>query len=122
MGLDLRLLPVDSMWNGGTAGNCHTILNTPRDYDLYDDIRTAKPEALPVGHNFTSHLGVRIPDGSMAGEPSYGRLDRDSYGELYTWIRADALGPILWKHYAAHPVSSYIMALPPDTMVVLDWH
>jgi hypothetical protein len=122
MGIDLRLLPVDAWRYTGTAGNCHTILNPPRDYEMFEDIRDANPTHLPVGHDITSHLGGRIPNGSHAGSPTYGRLDRDPYGDLYTWLRADVLGPILRKHYAAHPVSSYVTALPPDTMVVLDWH
>lgn len=118
MGIDLRLLPVDRAWSNGTAGYCHTILNCPQDYELFEDIRRISPDRLPALHQFTSHMAQRGAD----GEPTYGKLDRDPYGELYTWIRADVIGPILWKHHAAHPVSSYITSLPGDTMVVLDWH
>jgi len=117
MGMDLRLLPVDS-YTGPNGGNCHTILNCPRDYDMFEQIRAVGPLQLPAGHDFTAHTGKRNQD----GEPTYGRLTTDAYGELYTWLRAGILGPILWKHHAAHPVSSYITALPPDTVIVLDWH
>lgn len=121
MSLELRLLPVGMMWSNGTSGNCHTILNAPQDYRVFDEVRE-RATLLPASHDFTAHLGGRIQSGTHAGSPCYGKLDRDSYGELYRWIRADVLGPILWKHYPAHPVSAYVAALAPDTMIVLDWH
>lgn len=116
MSIELSLFPVDSLWPGGIDGYSHTILNAPQDYKMFDDIRPlAQP--LPPRHDVTAHLGTYTDNGRR-----YGRLDRDAYGELYTWVRADVLGPILWKRYPAHPVSAYVAALAADTMVVLDWH
>lgn len=121
MSIELRLLPVDR-WPSGIEGTCHTVLNAPQDYRMFDEIRATVPERLPRIHNFTGHFGSIIEDGTHKGEHGYGKLVSDAYGEPYQWMPASELGPILHKHYPAHPVSAYVMAMPPDDMIVLDWH
>lgn len=119
--IELRLYPVDR-WRGGIEGTCHTILNAPQNYDLFDDIRALSPDPLPAGHCFTGWIGDRLKDGPYEGEPVYGRLGSDSYGKPLTWLRAEELGVQLSKHFPSHPVTAFVRALSPDTMVVLDWH
>lgn len=116
MGIDLRLLPVDASL-GPNAGNCHTILNCPQDYNMFDAIRAVAMPLLP-NHDYTSHLGARTD----SGEPTYGRLTSDAYGQPYTWVSAVRLWSILCGRYPKHPVTGFLDNLKPETMVILDWH
>lgn len=116
MGIDLRLLPVDASV-GPNAGNCHTILNCPQDYEMFDAIR-AVALPLPANHDYTSHLGAR----TQSGEPTYGRLTTDAYGQEYTWVTAIRLWSILQGSHPAHPVTGFLENLGLETMVILDWH
>lgn len=126
MGVDLRLLPVDFIDDRDSPkpwGYSHTILPLPRTRDLWVEIATLKPAMLPAEHNISSFVGAVIDDGRHQGERMYGRFkDRDTYGCAYTWVRAGDLAPLLAKHGPSWPATAYISALPPDTLIILDWH
>jgi len=120
MGLALRLLPVDHFHNG--FGNCHTLLELGGlDWDLGSMI-SERARLLPDGHDIASYLGKVIQDGECQGERSYGKLGTDVYGEPYRWLTAKELRPLLAEHWPKHPVRAYVLAMPDDQLIVLDWH
>ena len=120
MGLQLRLLPVNHFHHG--FGNCHTLLELGGlDWDLGRSILD-RARLLPDGHDICSHLGKLIPDGECKGERTYGKLVTDVYGDLYRWLTARELLPVLREHWPKHPVTAYVAALPDDRLIVLDWH
>lgn len=123
MSTGLRLLPVDIFDEASGWGYSHTVLSFPSARVLRDPIEELKPERLPKGHNISSHVGARVPDGSSKGEPMYGRIGpTDAHDLAYTWLRARELAPILAKHFRTHPNTAFICALPADTYVILDWY
>ena len=116
--ISLSLFPIEVLWPGGTEGSSHTVLSVPRDSMLFAAIRALPPTPLPPGHRIVGLLGGFD---SRCGR-CVGVLDHDCYGQLYTWTLAAELGGLLWAHYPSHPVSAYILALEPESRVVLDWH
>ncbi len=121
MGLDLRLLPVDFL--SGTMGFSHTVLIVHRDGSgAINAIAGLVAAVIPTTFDISSFVGGRVPDGAAEGEPMYGSLADTAYGERYTWIDAARLAPILQKHQPDAPTTAYIAALPPATLVILDWH
>lgn len=123
MGLDLRLLPLDSF--NGRSGFSHTVLNVHRHPELYDDL-SAAATCIPEGLRLSAYVGSRVPDGHAAGELMYGNLrPTDAYGDRYTWVAASMLAAILAKWAPDAPTTAYVKALPSatsDPYVVLDWH
>lgn len=125
MGVDLRLLPLGCLHSTlGTSswGYSHTVLDVPRRRELWESIDKLGPVAIPVGSDISSFVGRRVPDGAAEGETMYGRLDKDSYGTAYTWIKAGDLVVAFFEHLPGHPVTQYLAALPVDSLVILDWH
>ena len=121
MGLALRLLPIDHFSNG-CFGYSHSILELGGlDWNLGNAIHN-HARLLPDGHNITAYLAKLIPDGECKGERGYGKLATDAYGELYRWLTARELLPLLREHWPKHPVTAYVSALPEDQLIVLDWH
>jgi hypothetical protein len=120
VGLALRLLPVDHFH--GNFGNCRSLLELgDLDWDLGGTIRE-RARLLPDGHDISAHLATRIRDGEHEGSRCYGKLVTDVYGELYRWLTARELVPVLREHWPKHPVTAYVDALPDDRLIVLDWH
>ncbi len=120
MGLSLRLFPIDHL--RGTFGYSHTILELgDLDWEIGDEIKRCA-RRLPDGLDITSYLGGRIRDGHAAGERYYGKLVEDGYGEPYCWITARELLRFLKEHWAGHPITAYVRAMPIDGLIVLDWH
>lgn len=120
MGLALRLLPVDHFRGG--YGYSHSILELGGlDWDLGRSIRD-RARLLPDGHDIQAYLGKLIPDGECKGERCYGKLVTDVRGELYRWLTARELLPVLREHWPKHPITAYVAALPDDRLIVLDWH
>lgn len=117
MGVDLRLLPIDST----SCWFSHTVLNVERDRDLWPEISALKPARIPDDLRISTYV-ARIPD--RDGETGYGNLDlaSDAYGCHYTWIEAGRLTPVIAARQPNHPTTAYLRALPPDTLIVLDWH
>jgi len=123
MGLDLTLLPVDylSRTQGPRGerieGYSHTVLNPPRDSRIHDAILGPKAvvptQIIPEGADITTHT---------AGRGKYGRIKKDAYGDAYTWALAGDLAKVLRRYARSSPTTAYIAALPPTTLVILDWH
>lgn len=121
MGLDLALFPIDH-FSQGLFGIAHTVLPLGGlDWDLGAQIKQ-RARRLPDGHDIAGHLGGRIKDGYHAGERCYGKLVDDAYGEPYCWLTAKELLPFLEEHWADHPATAYVRAMPSDGLIVLDWH
>lgn len=140
MGIDLRLLPCErwhEQQDGTLRGYSHTIL------DLGDISQEAhlsfealvKPHLakMPPGHNVTSFVGARVPEGYYKGERIYGTIcAADAYGSPYEVVAAEHLLPWLAEHfqYDGHlghgpyqaSIVAYVRVLPPETKIVLDWH
>jgi hypothetical protein len=66
----------------------------------------------------TSYVGGRTTGGDLV----YGRLRLDAYGDRYTWIRAGRLVPVLRRFLPRAPDTAYVMAMPEDDLIILDWH
>jgi hypothetical protein len=121
MGLALRLFPIDRLWNGGTEGFSHTVLELGSiSWDLGEVLRE-KARRLPDGHDISALLAGIIPDGYARGERYYGKLNTDAYGEPYRWLTARELSIYLDEHWPKHPTTAYVRAMKPDDLVVLDW-
>lgn len=121
MGLALRLFPISHL-SQGLFANCHTVLELGGlDWDLGKEI-SVQARRLPDGHDIQGHLGSRVPDGYYKGEHRYGKFVDDAYGEPYRWLTAKELLPFLEAHWAGHPVTAYVRAMPSDGLIVLDWH
>ena len=125
MGLALNLFPIEHLNYGTGPSSCwgysHTVLRLG---DLSWDtgqLIAAAGKPLPDRHNISALLAGRVKDGTSQGERYYGVLDKDSYGEPYKWITAEALLPFLDDRWPKHPATAYVRALPKDALVVLDW-
>jgi hypothetical protein len=46
----------------------------------------------------------------------------DVYGDPYCWLTAKELRPVLAEHWPKHPVRAYVLTMPDDQLIVLDWH
>lgn len=139
MTLDLRLLPCES-WheeNGRLWGYAHTVLALGSvGEDAWNTFQVqVKPHLakLPAGHDVTSHIGARVPEGHHTGELMYGTIrDNDAYGAPYEYVAAKHLLPWLADHFTYDgrrgggpyqaAIVAYVRALPPYTKIVLDWH
>lgn len=127
MGVDLRLLPMDCWIAKDGWGYSHSIIDLPRDYICWDDIRELNQH--PIGSaKIASFIGRRIPDGKMAGEHCYGDLTEDAYGDPYKFVLAAQLGPVLEAAAKRHDsprmraAAAFVLASEPGRMFILDWH
>ena len=107
MGLDLHLLP----FYAETANFSHTLLETKRAYDQYDEI--AKCPQQPVDPGFHSYYG-RHPEWD---DVCYGVTEKTPYGEPVKWTRAKYLKPHL-----TGPAGAYIRELDDEHKIALYWH
>lgn len=126
MSLDLQLFPVEHLHmvstNGKTLtdGFSQTVLNLPGGRKVHAALGD-KPQRLPEGHTISGYLGGTIRDGHAEGESYYGVLCEDPYGNLYTWVDAGVLLPILQDIYPTHPTTAYVAALPGTMRIILGW-
>jgi hypothetical protein len=120
MGLALRLLPVDRFHDG--FGLSRSVLELGGlSWDLGSTIRDLA-RRLPDGHDISAYGGKEIPDGQCKGERCHGKLVDDVYGDPYCWLTAKELRPVLAEHWPKHPVRAYVLTMPDDQLIVLDWH
>lgn len=137
MGLDLRLLPCErwSESNGRVGGYSHTILELGGvghdDYESFLEMVKPHLADLPVGHDVSSFVGARVPEGHHKGVRVYGTIrSTDAYGVAYKVVEARHLLPWLAEHfrYAGDrgpyqaAIVAYVRALPAETKIVLDWY
>lgn len=141
MGIDLRLLPCE-VWHemdgsGIVWGYTHTILNLGRvdvtTHEAFDELVRPHVVPMPDGHQISSFVGSRVPEGHYLGECMYGTIRaKDAYGTPYTVVEAQYLLPWLAAYFQYDgnlgkgpyqaSIVAYVRALPPDTKIVLDWH
>jgi hypothetical protein len=139
MGLDLRLLPCEH-WrekDGRLWGYSHTILDLggvcEDAWHSFQEVVKPHLVKLPAGHDISSFVGARVPEGTHQGERVYGTIrDKDAYGSPYEVVAAEHLLPWLAEQfqYDGHcghgpyqaSIVAYVRALPADTKIVLDWH
>ena len=122
MGVDLRLLPVES--DGGDFGFSHSILALDRDREWFA-LLLAKQETSRT--EAWSHPPKRFfcyTAYMENGEPGYGEKAKDAYGFALRCLRASDIlaasrGAATDRNRA---VLSYLAVLPADTRVILDWH
>lgn len=115
MGIDLRLLPATHVALGERMGFSHNVLDLPRSYAVFDEIRRLPSEPVP---DQTTSFVARLPN----GERGYGDLTTDAYGMPYRMVRAADLFGVLSRLTTGWPATAYIGAMPPDAWVILDWH
>lgn len=126
MSLGLNLFPINHLHYGDGPHSCwgfsHSILTLGSlPWEVGQQINTlAKP--LPDRHQITGYLGGRLAEGPSKGDRHYGLFDKDCYGETYKWIAVRDLRPLLAKYWPKHPATAYVVAMPDDDFVVLDWH
>jgi hypothetical protein len=121
MGRDLYLLPLDYLSRDRNWGYSHTVLNCPRNYELYDAIEKRDPIVIQ-DIDVSCYMHV-IEGGDSEGEYGYGALPKtDPYGDPMTWLPASQLVPAFRKHLPKHPITAYLGALEPEVLVVLYWH
>lgn len=121
MGIDLRLLPLDSR-PPHMLGFSHTVLRVAQDYALFERIRALRPRSVPGELHINAFGSARVPDGYAKGEQMYGRLDdTDSYGEAYTWVTAAELVSAFDEYTDPDATVAYVRALEPDNLIILYW-
>ena len=120
MGIDLKLLPVFNiapMPDGGWL--CHDMLCVGRDRELWDAIET-----LPW-HDILGPVHSYLAQGDN-GDPCYGEVMTDPYGERLNWTTAGALAS-LREHAGVRgqqknrAIWAMLSELPEDWPVVLYW-
>jgi hypothetical protein len=116
MGVDLTLMPLleKDYWVS------HALIRLERRRALWPKIEALG--ARPVPEPLTCFQGVG-PD----GDPAYGEITQDPYGQPLTWLPAGELATLHddetvqdnWLNQAAW---AYLRQMPPDWPVVLYWH
>ncbi len=119
MGVDLRLLPLDC--DSPQVRYSHTIIQVSRSRDLWSRIADIGPR--PLEADVASYIGGTVQDWAHKGEPCYGELLLDPYGDRYTWMTAGELVAAFRDVPGSGPAwtVAYLAALPPGTRVVLAW-
>jgi hypothetical protein len=104
MGMDLKLLPFCG--DGITSNFSHTVLDCPRNYDVFEKVR--KIPQMPVDDDFNSYF---------SDELHYGQTHETPYGYRLTWCRAKDLK----KCGFTGPVGAYLEKLKDRHKVALYW-
>lgn len=122
MGVDLTLLIVD----GDSIPYAHTMLELERRSHFWPYVQELSSSEF---ERPLSSYHATVPDGSMEGEPCYGKTVETPYGEPLRWVRARDLLAIKQAALARFCEDSanaaawaYLAALNPDTRVALYWH
>ena len=117
MGVDLTILPVDYTNNGQRF--CFSQLLFERRRDLWDEIQS-KVVTRKIEHPIRCYL-ARSPD----GEPCYGELLTDPYGDVLTVTTFEEFLRVL-SHDGFKDsnvaIKAFIEAMPRLDEVVLYWH
>lgn len=119
MGVDLALLPFD--FESDRFSFSHTVLNTERRKDLWEEIARLESKAVPDG--FNSYVS-RNDDYE---ESHYGETLETPYGDRLTYVLASDL-LAFWDHPGVkdeeknRAVWAYLNCLNPQTKVALFWH
>lgn len=116
MGVDLKLLPLltPDFWAA------HDILRLERRSELWPAIQALPQLDIPKP---LSCYEARTPE----GEPCYGPVETDPYGNRMKWVTAGALLTLKdhesirddWQNRA---VWAYLANIPEDWPIVLYWH
>jgi len=122
MGVDLRLLPVES--DLGTWGFAHTILSLERNYDVHEAIGKLNCVARP-SFNLSTFCGGVVPDGTAKGETMCGVMRETPYGDPLTYIKRSDLVAVLESVENIGPKTRGALAWLRESSVVwvgLYWH
>ncbi len=120
MGVDLRLLPL----LGPEAWVSHSMLDLERRRALWPAVEALSSQEIP--EPLSCYLN-RVPDGSYQGEPCYGYIEKDPYGNRLRWTTAKELLKLsnhesVQDNYLNRAVWAYLAQIPPDWKIVLYWH
>lgn len=132
MGIDLRLYPVECDQPGLVFS--HTILDVPRWYELYEEIRAIMPVyANGSGRDCLTAFASSCK--TAQEDRGYGYIERDAYGEPLRAVMSDDLyrvmSSIVDRNFMTNgamwirrcgAVAAYLHALPSQTKVFLYWH
>lgn len=131
MSMALRILPLDCLeFRAGAKGSTtwgysHNLLEVGGVSEEFYKALVGQALPLPQGHDITGHA-ARVPSGRLKGEPCYGLLTTDSYGNPYTWTTAGDLFALFQTYVDDElPVYAYVQALAQmddKRFVILDWH
>lgn len=117
MGVDLCLIPVDSDLGDWSMG--HSLLEVERRSELWNVVEALAKHDLPTKFQC---FKARNAD----GDPCYGTLTDDCYGNLVKCATAGDLAAIQHQSTTDHPrnraIWAFLRELPPETKIALYWH
>ena len=119
MGVDLTILPAFTV---GPAELSFTNIVTEREKAIFDIFKSAqKQHGRDVSENFRCYLAT-----GADGDPCYGTLTEDAYGDKLQYIRAEHVKPALAdytsRYWENRALAKYILELPDELAIVLYWH
>lgn len=116
MGVDLTLMPLTSKHSWVS----HDLIDVSRGYDLFRQIEAMELNKVPETVTcFRSRRGD--------GDPCYGEVETNPYGDKLTWLAAGDLLSVAYHedvldNWRNRAVWAYLVQMPEDWPIVLYWH
>lgn len=123
MGVDLTILPFfNESMPGESLSFAHTNIVVAREQAIFHIFEIAQTRhGRDVPENFRCYLAT-----GPYGDPCYGTLTEDPYGDNLQYVRAMHVKPALagytsryWKNRA---LAKYILELPDELAIAIYWH